>query len=279
MHLIEDVLEYKLLKLDNFTFSVFNLLIVLLIFLAIKGITYSFDELLKKRLEKKGIVNLDEGRGKSISQIFRYIVYILGVFITVKSLGINIDLILGVFAALGLGVGFALQDVFKDLISGIIILFEGNVEVGNILEVDGIVGTVKEINLRTSLIKTRDGIYIVVPNNRVVNEKVINWSTHARLTRFNIEVGVAYGSDVELVKTLLIQAANEHQMVSEKPFPVVFFNNFGDSSLEFQLNFWVTETWQIYSIKSDLRFVIDRLFRENNIKIPFPQRDVHLIQH
>ena len=276
MNYIEQVLEFELFEIGKFTLSVYNLILVSVIFFAVKGINHSLDLVVKKRLEKKGLN--DEGRGKSINQIFKYIIYILGFFIAIRSLGINVDLILGVFAALSLGVGFALQDVFKDLISGIIILFEGNVEVGNILEVDELVGTVTEINLRTSLIKTRDGIYIVVPNNRVVNEKVTNWSTHTKLTRFNISVGVAYGSDVEKVEQLLMESAKEIEMVSKRPHPKVIFNDFGDSALSFNLYFWIEDTWQSEVIKSDLRFSIDKLFRENNIQIPFPQRDVHLIQ-
>jgi len=278
MDIVEDILEFKLMELGNFTLSVYNIIILLFIFFAVKGITHTFDHLIKKRLKSKGIVNLDEGRGKSITQILKYIIYIIGFFIALHSLGINVNLILGVFATLGLGIGFALQDVFKDLISGIIILFEGNVEVGNILEVDGLVGTVKEINLRTSLIKTRDGIFIVVPNNRVVNEKVINWSTHTKLTRFNVIIGVAYGSDITKVKALLLQAATEHELISKRPNPMVVFKDFGDSALVFSLQFWITDTWQAELVKSDLRFTIDQLFRENNIQIPFPQRDVHLIQ-
>jgi small-conductance mechanosensitive channel len=278
MKFIEKALEFKLLELGNFTLSVYNIFIVLFIFFAVRGLTHSIDLLIKKRLESSGDKGLSEGRSKSITQIFKYIIYILGFFITIKSLGINVDLILGVFAALGLGIGFALQDVFKDLISGIIILFEGNVTVGDILEVDGLVGTVKEIKLRTSLIKTRDGIFIVVPNNRVVNEKVINWSTHTKLTRFNVAVGVAYGSDVEKVKANLLEAVSKQELISKRPAPMVVFNDFGDSALSFEIYFWITDTWQSEIIKSDLRFEIDKLFRENNIQIPFPQRDVHLIQ-
>jgi len=278
MEVIKDILEFKLLELDKFTLSVYNLFIVLIIFFAAKGITYSIDLLIKKKLEKDRTTNLTEGRSKSITQIFKYIVYILGFFITIKSLGINIDLILGVFAALGLGIGFALQDVFKDTISGIIILFEGNVTVGDILEVDGLVGAVKEINLRTSLIRTRDGVYMVIPNSRVVNEKVINWTTNNKITRFNITVGVAYGSDVEKVKELLLKSATENEVVAKRPAPSVFFTDFGDSALMFELNFWVTNTWEIEITKSELHFAIAKLFRENGIQIPFPQRDVHLIQ-
>ena len=278
MKVVEKILEFRILELGNFTLSVYNLFIVLFIFFAVKGITHSLDLIIKKRLEKDGAEDLIEGRSKSITQIFKYIIYVLGFLVTIKSLGINVDLILGVFAALGLGIGFALQDVFKDLISGIIILFEGNVSVGDILEVDGLVGTVKEIKLRTSLIRTRDGIFIVVPNSRIVNEKVINWSTNTKITRFNVTVGVAYGSDVELVKILLLQSAGEHELISKRPAPMVAFEDFGDSALVFEIYFWTVHTWEIKIIKSDLRFTIDKLFRENNIQIPFPQRDVHLIQ-
>ena len=277
MKYIEKVLEFELFEIGIYTLSVYNLLLVIIIFFAVKGITHTVDTVLKKRLAKKGVT--DEGRSSSISQIVKYIVYILGFFLMVKSLGINIDLIIGVFAALGLGIGFALQDVFKDLISGIIILFEGNVSVGDILEVDGLTGSVKQIKLRTSLIRTRDGIYMVIPNSKIVNENVVNWSTNNRITRFDIKIGVAYGSDVEKVREILLDCAKRSDMVSKRPAPVVFFNNFGDSSLEFELNFWVLDTWNIETTKSNIRFDIDKSFRENNIQIPFPQRDVHLIQH
>lgn len=275
MKYVEKILEFKILEIDRYSISVYNLLLVIIVFFAVKGITYSIDNYIKRRLQKKGIA--DEGRTSSITQILKYVVYVIGFFFVVKSLGINIDLILGVFAALGLGIGFALQDVFKDLISGIIILFEGNVAVGDILEVDGLTGSVKKINLRTSLIRTRDGIYMVIPNSRIVNEKVVNWSADNKITRFNVIVGVAYGSDTEMVKNLLLESAKKHDAVIKRPSPIVFFDDFGDSALMFDLHFWVVDTWNIESTKSDIRFEIDKVFRENNISIPFPQRDVHMI--
>ncbi|MBL4594049.1 MAG: mechanosensitive ion channel [Flavobacteriales bacterium] len=278
MKYVEQILEFELFKIASFSLSVYNLFLVVFIFFAVKGINHSVDLLIKKRLERDGVNDFVEGRSKSLTQIFKYIIYILGFTIAINSLGIDINFIIGVFATLGLGIGFALQDVFKDLISGIIILFEGNVSVGDILEVDGIVGTVKEIKLRTSLVRTRDGIYIVVPNNRIVNEKVINWSTNTKITRFNVMVGVAYGSDVKKVKALLLQSVAENELVSKRPTPMVFFKGFGDSALDFEVHYWIDDTWKTEIIKSDLRFAIDKLFRENNIQIPFPQRDVHLIQ-
>jgi|TARA_B110000116_G_scaffold218771_1_gene196422 small-conductance mechanosensitive channel len=278
MNYVEQILEFELFRIATFSLSVYNLFLVLIIYFAVKGINHSIDLFIKKRLERDGVNDFVEGRSKSLTQIFKYIIYILGFFIAINSLGIDMGFILGVFAALGLGIGFALQDVFKDLISGIIILFEGNVSVGDILEVDGLVGTVKEIKLRTSLVRTRDGIYIVVPNNRIVNEKVVNWSTNTKMTRFSVTVGVAYGSDVERVKELLLQSIEENEIISSRPSPMVYFKDFGDSALQFDLHYWLLDTWKTEIVKSDLRFTIDRLFRENNIQIPFPQRDVHLIQ-
>ncbi|MFB0924246.1 MAG: mechanosensitive ion channel, partial [Vicingaceae bacterium] len=155
MNYVEQILEFELFRIATFSLSVYNLFLVLIIYFAVKGINHSIDLFIKKRLERDGVNDFVEGRSKSLTQIFKYIIYILGFFIAINSLGIDMGFILGVFAALGLGIGFALQDVFKDLISGIIILFEGNVSVGDILEVDGLVGTVKEIKLRTSLVRTR----------------------------------------------------------------------------------------------------------------------------
>jgi small-conductance mechanosensitive channel len=276
MKYIESILDFKLIELKGFNFTVTNLFVLVLIVVVAKLLLRSIELLIKKRLAKKKVV--DEGRSSSITQIFKYIIYVITVFIAIESIGIDISIIFGVFAALGLGIGFALQDVFKDLISGIIILFEGNVSPGDILEVEGLIGVVKKIKLRTSLIRTRDGVYIVIPNSKVVNEKVINWSTNTKITRFNVAVGVAYGSDIEKVRVLLIEAAQKNEMVANRPTPIVFFKAFGDSSLNFELHFWILDTWQTELVKSDLRFAIDKLFRENNIQIPFPQRDVHLIQ-
>ncbi len=276
MEWLDNILDFKLIDLKAFKLTVTNLLILLVVFVLAKLLIRSIELLIKKRLAKKKVI--DEGRSTSITQIFKYIIYLLTVFIAIESLGIDISIIFGVFAALGLGIGFALQDVFKDLISGIIILFEGNVSPGDILEVEGLIGVVKKINLRTSLIRTRDGVYIVIPNSKVVNEKVINWSTNTKITRFHVAVGVAYGSDIEKVRTLLVSAAQSNEMVANRPTPMVFFKDFGDSSLNFELHFWLMDTWQTELVKSDLRFEIDKLFRENNISIPFPQRDVHLIQ-
>ncbi|TXB64580.1 mechanosensitive ion channel [Vicingus serpentipes] len=276
MKYLEQILNFKLIELGNFSLSVSNIVLIGIIFLGVKILLKGVEALINKRLSDKGGVK--EGQGRSIVQIIKYIVYILASFVTIKSLGIDITIIGAFFATLGLGLGFALQELFRDVISGIVILFERNVKVGDILEVDNLVGNVKEIRLRTSVLRTRDGIYMVIPNSRIINEKVINWTANNKSTRFSVSVGVAYGSDVEKVKELLLKSVENHEKISTRPAPIVFFNDFGDSALLFELRFWTVETWAIEVTKSEIRFKINQLFRENNIQIPFPQRDVHVIQ-
>lgn len=276
MKYLEQILNFKLIELGNFSLSVSNIVLIGIIFLGVKILLKGVEALINKRLSDKGGVK--EGQGRSIVQIIKYIVYILASFVIIKSLGIDITIIGAFFATLGLGLGFALQELFRDVISGIVILFERNVKVGDILEVDNLVGNVKEIRLRTSVLRTRDGIYMVIPNSRIINEKVINWTANNKSTRFSVSVGVAYGSDVEKVKELLLKSVENHEKISTRPAPIVFFNDFGDSALLFELRFWTVETWAIEVTKSEIRFKINQLFRENNIQIPFPQRDVHVIQ-
>jgi small-conductance mechanosensitive channel len=192
-------------------------------------------------------------------------------------MGVNVSLLLGASAALLVGIGFGLQDIFKDFISGILILFEGNFKVGDIIEYKTTLARVTSINLRTSRVITRDGNRILIPNSILVSNEIINWSIFNPSSRFMVEVGVAYGSDVELVKKLLLKCASDHSAVSQQKESVVFFDDFGNSSLVFKLMFWCNDTWDEIPIKSDIRFAIEKSFNDNNIRIPFPQRDLHVI--
>jgi small-conductance mechanosensitive channel len=192
------------------------------------------------------------------------------------TLGIRLTLLLAGSAALLVGIGLGLQQVFKDIVSGFFLLFEGNLKVGDVVELEGDVGIVKEIGFRTTKIENRDNIILIIPNSKFIGENVINWSHIEQKTRFSVDVGVAYGSDVELVKKVLLECARDHQEVTEYPKPFVRFDDFGNSSLDFQLFFWTDNAFRVENIKSDLRFAIDKKFRENKITIPFPQRDVHI---
>ena len=210
----------------------------------------------------------------AINQLLKYFVYVIAALIILETLGVKLTVLWGGAAALLVGIGLGLQQTFNDLISGIILLFERTVEVGDFVEIEGLVGMVKQIGLRTSLVETRENITVIVPNSKLIVEKVVNWSHYDNKARFVISVGVAYGSDTQVVKKILVEIAKENGFVLKHPSPFVRFVNFGDSSLDFELHFWSQEFVRIEDIKSDMRFEIDRLFREHKVEIPFPQRDI-----
>ena len=191
--------------------------------------------------------------------------------------GVNVTAIFAASAALLIGVGLALQTLFQDIFSGIFILIDQSVHVGDIIELEGKIGRVEEINLRTTRAVTVDNKVLIIPNHLYLTNSLYNWTENGVETREGINVGVAYGSDVKLVEELLLEAANSNASVLKKPAPKVLFTNFGESSLEFRVAFTIRNSFEVRFIQSDIRFEIDRLFRENNIKIPFPQRDIHII--
>jgi small-conductance mechanosensitive channel len=217
---------------------------------------------------------VDIGSQYAINQLLKYVIYTIGLIVAIESLGVNLTLIWGGAAALLVGVGLGLQQTFNDLFSGIILLTERSVQVGDVVDLQGLVGTVKRIGIRTSEVQTRQNIVVIVPNSKLIVDNVVNWSHNDRKARFWVTVGVAYGSDTTLVKELLLKAARSHKKVLGYPPPFVRFTDFGNSSLDFELHFFSREFMLIENVMSDLRFEIDRLFREHEVTIPFPQQDV-----
>ncbi|MBK8580552.1 MAG: mechanosensitive ion channel domain-containing protein [Flavobacteriales bacterium] len=212
--------------------------------------------------------------------LVKYAVWVATIIIVLQVLGMDITFLVAGSAALLVGLGIGIQQTFNDIISGVFILMEGTIMVGDVLEVEGLVGRVTEINLRTSTIYSRDGMNVIVPNHRFINENVVNWSHNALETRFNLKVGVAYGSDAELVKRILMNCAvDQPDVVTNDPAHAVQvrFIDFGDSALIFELLFWSRNIFAVEQTKSDIRFRILGRFREAGIGIPFPQRDVHII--
>ncbi len=209
---------------------------------------------------------------------FRWLIYLIILLVTLHSVGVNVTAIFAASAALLIGVGLALQTLFQDIISGIFILIDQSVHVDDIIEIEGKVGRVEEIKLRTTRAVTIDNKVLVIPNHLYLTNSLYNWTQNGTLTRESVSVGVAYGSDVELVRKLLIQAASTHPDVIPIPEPVVLFTDFGDSALDFKLVFTLNDSFKATFPKSDIRFEIDKLFRKNNINIPFPQRDLHIIE-
>ena len=218
--------------------------------------------------------SINVGSQYAINRLLTYFILVIAILATLQYVGINLTVLLGGAAALLVGIGLGLQQTFNDLICGIILLFERTVELGDIIDMNGLVGTVKKIGIRTSLVETRDFVSVIVPNSKLVADNVINWSHFDSIARFRVSVGVAYGSDTALVKEILQEVANNHSKIVRRPKPFVRFINFGDSSLDFEILFWSRSLIEIEDVKSDLRFEIDRRFREEKISIPFPQRDI-----
>lgn len=229
------------------------------------------DVLLVKYFEVKKV---DKGRRYTITRLVIYLGVTFGILVLLRVMGLSVTFLLGGGAALLVGVGIGLQQTFNDLFSGIVILVEGTVSVGDIVMVDGMVARMKKIGLRVSEIETRDNSVLIIPNSKLVVENVHNWGHDYNPVRFQLEVGVAYGSDVRLVEKLLLEAAANHSHVLKKPKPKVQFKNFGDSSLDFVLHFYSNDHFNIEYVRSDIRFIIVSLFASNDIQIPFPQRDL-----
>ena len=213
----------------------------------------------------------------SFFKFVQYITYIIVGFAVLSASGINVTPFLAASAALLVGLGLALQELFQDVIGGIFIFIDKSLLVGDIVEVDGKVARVKEVSLRTTRAITRDDKIVVIPNHKFISEIIINYTQNHKTTRESVKIGVAYGSDVKKVEALLLQSVTQQSGVLKKPKPFVLFDDFGDSALQFSVLFFITDSFSDTKIKSEIRFTIDQLFRENNISIPFPQRDVHII--
>ena len=221
---------------------------------------------------------IDEGGRYTIVQLSKYFIYTIAFVIAIQGLGINITFLIAGSAALFVGIGFGLQSILGDVFSGVILLFDGSIKVGDVVEMPSEeICKVEHIFIRTSQLKTLDGKIIIVPNSNLTKDNVINWSISEKVTRFHVSVGVAYGSDTQKVKDILYQCSLKHPHVEKRRDITVILEDFGDYSLQFKVFFWARKTWEILNIKSDIRFAIDQAFRQNNIKIPYPQRDLHIV--
>ncbi len=272
---LKEFLEFNIFEYNDVKFQIGDVIELAILIIATKVIMWAFSKYIGRKIKKHSI---DQGKGHAITQILTYFLYTVAIVIGMDIIGINVTALLIGSSALFVGLGLGLQDTFKDFVSGMVLLVERSVSAGDIIEINALVGRVKEVRLRTTLVETREDIIIVIPNSKLINDNVINWSQNREATRFSVSVGVAYGSDTSIIKELLIQAAKEHNMIANEPEPSVFFEEFGDSSLNFKLLFYSHYLFRIERVKSDLRFSIDQKFRENNVTIPFPQRDLWVKQ-
>ena len=278
-----DFLNFKLINLKSFHLDFFNIFVSVSIFFASRILVNCSKIIIGRKFRKAA--NSDLSTEYVYVKIAKYVIYVFAIIFCLQVLDVNLTLLLTGSAALLVGIGLGLQDVFKDVFAGFVLLFEGNLRVGDIVEITsgsknstkssyGIIAKIVKINVRTSQIQTREGNVLIIPNTRLTQEQVENWSHGSELTRFLITLTVEYGANTELIKRLLKQAALAHPKVKKSHPILVRLSNFGDSGLELELVFWADQSWDINNYKSEIRFEIDRLFREYDIKIPYPKRDI-----
>ena len=259
-----------------FNFKISNILVVILIILGTQLVIWLITNVILTNISVRN--GLDQGASFAINQLIRYVIWTFAIFFGLDALGIDVTLLLGGAAALLVGVGLGLQQTFNDFISGVVLLFERSVKVGDMLETHGRIGTIKKIGLRSSIVESRALESIIVPNSQLVNSEVINWSYDTDKCRFEIDLSVAYGTDTKMLKSLLLNMVRDNPYVMKFPAPFVRFITFGESSLDFKLYFFSRNFLVIEDIKSDIRFEIDEIFRENGIEIPFPQREIKIVK-
>ena len=267
------LLNFELIHYKDHSLTVFEIVSVVLIFFITRFLLWFIRKAL---LRYSKVHKLDEGTSFALYQLIKYMLWVIAVALMIEAVGGSVTFLLAGSAALLVGLGMGLQQTFNDFLSGIILLFEHSVKVGDILEIDGEIVKIQEIGLRTSKGMTRRQIVVILPNSLITTNKVINWSHQQEKTLFTIDVGVAYGSDIDKVAGILEASAASHPDIDKKDVLPVRFINFGDSSLDFQVLFFSEDIFNIEKIKSDIRKIIYKKFEENGISIPFPQLDLHL---
>ena len=256
------------------SYSVASLLLLAGFFCGLVVVSGKVTQLLNSRFLQMTPIN--RGAREGVATIAKYSFITIGTLILLQAWGIDLSSVTIIASALSVGIAFGFQDIAKNFASGLVLLFERPIQVGDFVEVGEYTGTVEKIASRSTTIRTADRVSIILPNSRFLESEVINWSHQDPVSRLHIPVGVAYGSDIKAVEATLLEAAKEHPDLLKIPPPRVMFKGFGDSSLDFELLVWSREPEKQYWIKSDLRFLIDELLRQQQIEIPFPQRDLHV---
>jgi small-conductance mechanosensitive channel len=269
-----DSFTRPLFSLGSTSYSITNLLILGLVLFGLVLAAKMVTDLLKSRVLR--VTGVNRGAQEAIAIILRYSLIFIGTLVILQIWGLDISSLTILASALGVGIGFGFQDIAKNFGSGLILVFERPVQVGDFVEVGDFQGTVERIGARSTVIRTLDHVSIIVPNSRFLEEEVINWSHDNPISRLHLPVGVAYGSNIDNVKTALLEAATGQNGVLSTPPPQVFFKGFGDSSLDFELLVWTAEPSRQVFLISTLYFRIESLFRQYNVEIPFPQRDLHV---
>lgn len=267
---MKEFLQTNIIELDNYTLKLHNV-ISLIVFI---GFVILISFIIKRIIYKSS--TLDLAKKFSISKLFKYLVIAISFVVSLHLLGFNVSVLLAGSAALLVGLGFGLQNLFNDFISGIILLLDRTLKVGDIIEVNSMIYKVQEINFRTTTVLGRDDNYIILPNSELTGNSVINW-THSEISsRFKVTVGVDYSTDIQTLMRVLKEVAKANKQVLNSPEPFVRFEDYADSALLFSVYFYTNEVFRVENIKSEIRVEIFKALKDNNISIPFPQRVVHI---
>lgn len=270
-----ELLNYNIFALGEARITPLSLFYLIVLAVGLFYLSSKLKNLLVSRLLSK--TRLDTGAQQAIATIFRYFLLFTGFLIILQTVGINLTTLNVLAGAVGIGIGLGLQNIANNFISGLIVLIERPIKVGDRIEVDEVNGDVVAIGARSTRIRTNDNITIIVPNSKFISENVINWSFESGMIRFRIPVSVAYSSDVDVVTNLLKQVADENEDVSTEPPPSVRLLRFDDNAIYFELRAWSSARLNRPGLfKSNLNYAIFRKFRENDIEMPFPQRDLHI---
>ena len=257
------------------TVTIGGILLLVFLFASVIIVERILQRLLIRRFLSK--TRLQPSLQYGLSRIFGYTLIAIGFYVAFQAVGFDLSSLAIVAASVGVGVGFGLQNIINNFVSGIIILAERPISIGDRIEVAGVAGRVTKIQLRSTTVVTNDNITMIVPNADFISNTVTNWSHGDPKVRIRVPVGVAYGSDLKLLQRLLLEAAEEHPKALRDPSPVVLFTEFGDNSLNFELGVWTQEmTAAPIHFTSEMNFIIEQKLRENDIEIPFPQRDLHV---
>jgi small-conductance mechanosensitive channel len=261
--------------LPGVTLSLFQIFLLIALLIAV----FWTSSRTKHFLFNRFLVNsgLDRSLQYAIAQIVSNVVLVVGIFIVLENTGIHLGALTVFAGAVGVGIGFGLQNIASNFISGLVILAERPITIGDRVEVAGVAGQVQQIRARSTVIRTNDNITMIVPNTKFIDSPVTNWTYGDPRVRFRIPVGVAYGSDIPKVREALLAAGSENANTLKDPAPSVFLDKFGENSIDFELVVWSTEmSYRPRRYRSDLNFAIEQKLREAGIEIAFPQRDLHI---
>ncbi len=271
---VRTILEFPLFNIGTQAITPYDLMAVTVTMIVTIVLARRIRRLLELYFLKR--LPVEAGAQYAWAELCEYLVWVVGFLIGLKLLNINLTAIAVVAGALGVGIGFGLQNVVANFVCGLVLLVERPIRVNDRISMEGAEGNVRAINFRSTTIQTNDNISLIVPNSEFINSKVINWSLGDPTVRIHVPVGVAYGSDMKLVTRTLLEVAVSDEGVLKHPEPEVRFLEFGNSSLNMDLLVWTDNPALHLQLRSRLNYGIDAAFHANGIEIPFPQRDVHI---